>query len=368
MESVTGLTILLAAAIREPLIPLWAMELIASIFLYAWLLCVGACVGSFLNVVIYRLPRRKSIIQPASICPQCGHPIRLRDNIPIFSWLALRGQCRDCRAPISSRYFFVELTVAMIFLGVALIETKLTGAFPRRNWDASRWLISPYDTLPFWSAYGLHVIMLTTLLGAALIDYDGFRTPERIFVPVVALGLLVPLVMPLVMEYGGLPSTFVPDHDPRFAAPLAGWVVGLMAGAVVGGLWALGSWSRWPRFAPAAMLVAVGVVKGWQAVLEIGAASVLLFSITLVILRTVRSSIVVPLAGVTLLVSLPRLMDLDLRLGAPLAWADDDWLVLAGACGATLVLAALAAGMLAPPQYFTLRTSDPTSDEASTLP
>src|SRR5580765_3469941 len=102
------LALLLAAApIREPLMPLWAMELLASLFLYAWLFCVGACIGSFLNVVVYRLPRGKNLVYPGSMCPRCGHPIRLYDNIPIVSWLVLRGRCRDCRASISPRYVFV---------------------------------------------------------------------------------------------------------------------------------------------------------------------------------------------------------------------------------------------------------------------
>src|SRR4029079_17908057 len=103
---------------------LWAMELLASVFMYAWLFCVGACVGSFLNVVVYRLPRGKNLAHPGSLCPRCGHSIRLHDNIPILSWLLLRARCRDCQAPIPIHYWLVELTVATIFLAVALIETQ----------------------------------------------------------------------------------------------------------------------------------------------------------------------------------------------------------------------------------------------------
>src|SRR5204862_5171534 len=97
----------LVAAIRESLVPLWAMELVARVFLYGWLFCVGACVGSFLNVVVYRLPRGKNLAHPGSTCPQCGHAIRLYDNIPLLSWLLLGGHCRDCRSRISPRYFWV---------------------------------------------------------------------------------------------------------------------------------------------------------------------------------------------------------------------------------------------------------------------
>src|SRR4029450_9674811 len=109
-------SLLAASAPRDPLLPLWAMEFLATAFLYVWLFCLGATVGSFLNVVIYRLPRNKNLAHPGSDCPRCGHPIRLSDNIPIVSWLWLGGRCRDCRGAISPRYFAVELTVATTFL------------------------------------------------------------------------------------------------------------------------------------------------------------------------------------------------------------------------------------------------------------
>src|SRR5262245_53059291 len=128
--------LLAAPPIREPLVPLWVMEWTASILLHVWLFCVGACVGSFLNVVVYRLPRGKSLAHPGSCCPSCGHAIRLWDNIPILSWLVLRGRCRDCRAAISPRYFWVELLVAALFLAVAFWERAgfvgAIGNFPVR--------------------------------------------------------------------------------------------------------------------------------------------------------------------------------------------------------------------------------------------
>ncbi len=76
----------------------------------------GAVVGSFLNVCIYRIPRKKSIIYPPSGCPRCEKPIRFYDNIPLVSYLVLKGKCRDCKAPISFRYFVVELITAVIFM------------------------------------------------------------------------------------------------------------------------------------------------------------------------------------------------------------------------------------------------------------
>ena len=81
-------------------------------------LAIGACVGSFLNVVIYRLPRGESIVFPASHCPSCGRAIKWYDNIPLVSWLALRARCRFCKAQISPRYILVEAATAILVGGL----------------------------------------------------------------------------------------------------------------------------------------------------------------------------------------------------------------------------------------------------------
>ena len=79
----------------------------------------GLAVGSFLNVVIYRVPRHESIVSPPSACPSCATPIAARDNIPVLSWLLLRGRCRHCGAPISLQYPLVELATGALFAGLA---------------------------------------------------------------------------------------------------------------------------------------------------------------------------------------------------------------------------------------------------------
>ncbi len=80
----------------------------------------GLVAGSFFNVVIARLPRHESLVRPASRCPHCGHPVRPYDNVPVFSWLILRGRCRDCGEPISARYPLVELLTAALFAAVVI--------------------------------------------------------------------------------------------------------------------------------------------------------------------------------------------------------------------------------------------------------
>ena len=85
-----------------------------------WFIVFGACVGSFLNVLVYRLPRGKSLIHPPSHCPSCGNLIRWYDNVPVFGWINLRGKCRDCGSPISIRYPCVEGFCAALFGGLFL--------------------------------------------------------------------------------------------------------------------------------------------------------------------------------------------------------------------------------------------------------
>ena len=81
----------------------------------------GAALGSFLNVVITRVPKHESVVRPASHCPSCGTPISPSDNIPVVSWLVLRGRCRNCGWRIPMRYWLVELAGGLLFAAVALV-------------------------------------------------------------------------------------------------------------------------------------------------------------------------------------------------------------------------------------------------------
>ena len=88
------------------------MELIVQAAIFG----LGLCFGSFLNVCIYRLPLWKSVVTPRSACPHCGDLIPLYHNVPVLSWLILRGKCRSCKQPISPRYLLVELLTGALFL------------------------------------------------------------------------------------------------------------------------------------------------------------------------------------------------------------------------------------------------------------
>jgi leader peptidase (prepilin peptidase)/N-methyltransferase len=252
--------LLAAAVIPEPLVPLWAMELFAVVFLYAWLFWLGATVGSFLNVVIYRLPRGLNLAYPGSSCPQCGHPIRLQDNVPVLSWLALRGRCRDCGGRISPRYFLVELTTAALFLLVAIVERHLllgeSGSF-------SRGMLFGYELTPFWARYGLHVSLLATLLAATLIRSDGFSVPARLFWPVMLAAFVLPLIWPSIHLLPAAARWQLSGWQAGLADGVAGLIVGALVGLIVG-LGYLYITRAWPRIAPVSLAAATGVVCGWQ--------------------------------------------------------------------------------------------------------
>ncbi|WP_433209576.1 prepilin peptidase [Dactylosporangium sp. CS-047395] len=135
---------------------------------------LGLAVGSFLNVVIHRVPRGESLVRPASHCPQCTAPIRPWHNVPVVGWLALRGRCADCSAPISIRYPLVELGTGALFAAVA---ARFAGTSPLM--------------LPAW----LYLAAIAVAL--ALIDLDVLRLPNVIVLPsyIVAPLLLLPAVV-----------------------------------------------------------------------------------------------------------------------------------------------------------------------------
>ncbi len=133
-----------------------------------WMIVLGACIGSFLNVVIYRLPRGESLSHPPSHCPKCNHAIRWYDNVPILGWLWLRGKCRDCQAPISIRYPFVEFVGGLVFGAISYGAMEF-------NTNSFR---PVFEFLFFVLCASSSVL---SVLAAGFIAYDGQRIPRRLF-------------------------------------------------------------------------------------------------------------------------------------------------------------------------------------------
>ncbi len=145
---------------------------------FTFVFALGCCVGSFLNVVIYRLPRDKSIVTPPSACPACGERIRFYDNVPLVSWLVLGRKCRFCKASISPRYFAVELLTGFVFatLFILYFHTGLRQGLP--SFLEGGWLI-----------YLLHIVLLSAFIAASAIDLEYWVIPLAICWFVTAVGL-----------------------------------------------------------------------------------------------------------------------------------------------------------------------------------
>jgi leader peptidase (prepilin peptidase)/N-methyltransferase len=200
--------------VNEPL----TIAIVAGLF--------GLLIGSFLNVCIVRLPADQSVVRPGSRCPGCGTPIRPRDNIPVLSWILLRGKCRSCGAPISVLYPLVELGVGLLFFGAAL------------RYGAG--------------IEGIRAALFgTLLLGIALTDGRTYLIPDEFTIG----GLVIGLVLAVI------------DGIPVLLDSLIGATVGFLV------LWIVGAAGKWLLKEEAMgggdikMMAMVGAFLGWQGVL-----------------------------------------------------------------------------------------------------
>ena len=214
----------------------------------AWLFCCGACIGSFLNVVIYRLPRGRSLSHPSSCCPSCDHPIRWHDNIPILSWIRLGARCRDCNSPIAIRYLLVEGIVASSFVLLGMTEPITGGSgLPQRY---------SVQELDIWMVFVAHLVLTSTLLAAGLICWDRGRVPARLFAVMLAV-LLVALLV--AADFYPLPAW---EGSSRWISLLTGLTAGCLAGTILAGCEKVLA-GKSSRTVVAALAIA-GMTLGWQ--------------------------------------------------------------------------------------------------------
>ncbi len=209
---------------------------------------LGLAVGSFLNVVIYRVPLGESLVTPASHCPSCNAAVRNRHNVPLFGWLILRGRCAHCRAPISVRYPLVELAASLLFVAVTLRMAQLG-------------LLSALPAYLYFAAVGIAL---------GFIDFDVKRLPDAIVLPsypvVAALLCLAAGVQgdwwPLGRAAIGAVALFALYFALAFAYPAGMGFGDVKLAGVLGGVLAFLSWSALAvgGFAGFALGSVVGVV------------------------------------------------------------------------------------------------------------
>lgn len=202
--------------------------------LTAFLFLAGLCIGSFLNVCIWRIPRDESIVWPGSHCPSCNHALSVWENLPVISWLFLRGRCHHCHAPITARYLLVELLTALLFLALWLLHGP-----------------------------SLHFLIYATftamLLAGAFIDLEHLILPDRLTLGGMVLGLLCSVLWP--------PLQNQTQHLHALLQSLLGlalgygilWLVALLGRlALKRDAMGMGDWK---------LLGAIGAFLGWPAVL-----------------------------------------------------------------------------------------------------
>ncbi len=210
--------------------------------------CWGACIGSFLNVCIHRIPLEQSTIHPGSHCPHCEAPICWYQNIPLFAWLALRGRCARCGGPISPRYPAVELLTAILFLLAWLkfdvtLGSRLLGLAPVTN----------LTLVPvFW------LVIMGLVLGT-FIDFAHMILPDRVTIGGMIAGMLLSILVPQL-------------HGA------SDWLSGLIQSAIglavgFGSLWTVAVVGEFifkkeaMGFGDVKLMGAIGAFFGWEAVL-----------------------------------------------------------------------------------------------------
>ncbi len=218
---------------------------------YIFFFCIGAVIGSFLNVVIHRLPAEESIVFPNSACPKCQSKIKAYDNIPILSWLILGGKCRNCKNPISFRYPAVELLTALLFV-----------LFFWR-----------FDLTPILPVY---LVFAAAIVSLVFIDAEHMILPNAITYPGIVFAFLVRGIFPVVFgasyftDLNYAPFAKMTDA-PVWMVSLLGAVLGALAGG--GSLWLIGKLWKLVRgidgmgLGDVKMMLAVGALLGWRLTL-----------------------------------------------------------------------------------------------------
>ena len=290
-----------------------------------WVFVVGLGVGSFLNVLIARLPYEKSVVWPGSRCFTCLQPIRLRDNVPLLGYLLLRGRCRSCGAKFSPSYLGIELFTGLAFVGLFVFEIVLNLPGIEGVQAASRELRN--GTPPVWvlAVFAYHAALLSLLFVAAVIDAEHRIIPPSITYGGTLIGLVGAALMPwpwpgdvavaaewqaketwiFIEDWGRIPLGLQPwpfwGPLPDWAAP-GTWQLGLtnsILGALAGMfviravklLFEVGLGREALGLGDADLMMMAGAFLGWQPIvlsLFIGAGAALAIKVPMLVVELIR--------------------------------------------------------------------------------
>ena len=260
---------------------MWVREIhlyIIQSLVLIWFFALGAMVGSFINVVVWRMPRGVSVIAKGSACPFCTTPIRLLDNVPILGWLKLEGRCRACRLPISRRYPLVELLFGSVFVLLFWVEMIGGGCHLGQEEKAvggTQILFLLHQ--PFQERSGLllfYGVLISVLLAWTLMAYDRSRIPVKTILFALVVGGLAPWLWPFLMPVPWNHGFEVGMPSPGWMRPLDSGLIGVSLGLIVGGL-LNGCWSTFGNHERTRQndgphlslgLLTIGLFLGWQAV------------------------------------------------------------------------------------------------------
>ena len=222
----------------------WGLNAIWCLLVF----CYGACIGSLINVIVYRMPLGLSIVSPPSRCPKCQTKLAWNDNIPVLGWIFLRGKCRYCKTPISPEYPIVEAIVGslfVLFFALWYLAPTFDATFLGIDWAAVRpaWYLNP--AWKTWPSFVVLLILVSSLVAMTLVDARTFTIPQ--------------------------PLTTFPTIAAFLIHPIHAAVVGVLryrTGAVRGGsfgwLWVMATpdWLRWDWIF-AGLFGMVGLGVGW---------------------------------------------------------------------------------------------------------
>lgn len=221
---------------------------------------VGLIIGSFLNVCIYRIPKAgMSVVTPRSHCPKCGQTIRWFDNIPLLSYLLLKGKCRYCRTPISWRYPLVELLTALCF------TYAFTYHFPNPYLPAGQaGLANMESIIPFI----VSIYLISTLIIISFIDFDLRIIPDELSISGIVIALILSIIFPNLLE-----SAVLFGHKGSIIASVISCIAGIIAGGgiiyLVGVLGKLVFRKEAMGFGDVKLMAMLGGFLGWEAIIYV---------------------------------------------------------------------------------------------------